>query len=203
MKKMRTVVLVMMALLIMAVPVGAASQKTAARKAAENYLKGVKTMSQKKMEKYALEEEADDEDDLLTSILVKTIRKNNKKYFSYKIKSVTVSADQTKASVKVAIKYRSLYKAFYNSFLQTFKKVQKLAGQGKEMSEKQLYKDIGNRLKKNLKKYSSSPKSKTLTLKMVKTDAGWKFDSASLKNYDPFLCDMMKGLKKAEKKLTK
>ena len=144
------------------------------------------------------------EDTAEESGLYKTIRKYNKKYFSYKIKSVKLSGKQTKASVKVAIKYKSLYKAFYKSTLQAMKKSYKLAAEkGQEVSEERLVKDMETALKKNIRKYPAKTKNIKLTIKLVKTDEGWMVDSNAFRSMDPFVCDMMKGLMKAQKDFDK
>ncbi|MBR5047670.1 MAG: hypothetical protein IKX76_05490 [Eubacterium sp.] len=197
MKKKRTLLLVLIALLAMACPVAAASQKAAVKKAAKGYLQGVKTMNSKKIAKYVYGGEEEDSGQAESS-LYKIIRKYNKKYFTFKIKSVTLSEDQSRASVKVTIKYKSLYKAFYKSTYQTMQKAYKLALQGKSYSEKQILKDVVNKTKKNVKKYKPQSKTKKMTLKAVKTEAGWKVDTSALKTIDPFVCDMVKGVGKAQ-----
>ena len=202
MKKMRTLLILMITLLAVTCPVSAASQRTAVKKVTTNYLKAVKTLNDKKMAKYSSGEEAADAS-LKQSTLFKTIRRYNKRYFSYKIKAVTISGDQTRASVKVSLKYKSLYKPVYKSILQTMQKAVKLAQKNKEMSERQIFNDIGRRMKKNIKKYPPKTKTARITLNLIKTDAGWKIDNTNIKNPDPFVCDMMKGIKKAEKAFEK
>ena len=202
MKKIRALLILTIALLTISCPAAAASQKAAVKKVTNNYLKAVKTFNDKKMAKYTEGETV--EDTAEESALFKTIRKYNKRYFSYKIKSVKISGNQTKASVKVSIKYKSLYKAFYKSTLQAMNKSYKLASEkGQEVSEAQLVKDIETALKKNIRKYPAKTKNVRMTIKLVKTDKGWMVDSNAFKSMDPFVCDMMKGLMKAQKDFEK
>ena len=202
MKKIRSLLILMIALLTVTCPVAAASQKTAVKKVTKNYLKAVKTLNDKKMAKYSSGEEVADAS-LKQSSLFKTLRRYNKKYFSYKIKAVTISEDQTRASVKISLKYKSLYKAFYKSIIQTMKKAVKLAQNNKEMSERQIFNDIGRRVKKNIIKNPPKTKTARITLNLIKTDAGWKIDNTNIKNPDVFLCDMMKAIEKAQKEIEK
>lgn len=202
MKKIRTLLILMIALLTITCPAAAASQKTAVKKVTKNFMKAVKTLDDAKMTKYT---NGGEESDGIgqESVLFKTIRKYNKKYFSYKIKKVTVSADQTRASVKVSLKYKSLYKVFYHSCLQAMNKTYKLAQQKKEISEKQILKFIEKNTKKNIRKYPPKTKKVKMTIKLVKTEGEWKIDADSLKSLDPFVCDMLKGLLKAQKDFKK
>lgn len=198
MKKTRTLLILMIALLTITCPVAAASQKTAAKKVTKSFLKAVKTLDDVKMAKYT-NGGAEGDDAEMDSILYKTIRKYNKKYFTFMIKKVTVSKDQTRASVKVSLKYKSLYKTYYHSFLQAMKKVHKRSMQGKDVTEKQFLKYIEKSIKKNIRKYPPKTKKVKMTIKLVKTDGEWKIDADSLKSVDPFVCDMFKGLIKAQK----
>ncbi len=202
MKKIRLLLILVIALLAISCPAAAASQKSAVKKVANNYLKAVKTFNDKKMAKYTEGETV--EDTAEESSLYKTIRKYNKKYFSYKIKTVKLSGNQTKASVKVTVKYKSLYKAFYKSTLQAMKKSYKLAAEkGQEVSEAQIIKDIETALKKNIKKCPPKTKNVKMTIKLVKTDKGWMVDSNAFKSMDPFVCDLIKALMKAQKDFEK
>ena len=202
MKKIIRLLLLMIALLAISCPAAAASQKPAVKKVTNKYLKAVKTFNDKKMAKYTEGETV--EDTAEESSLYKTIRKYNKKYFSYKIKSVKLSGNQTKASVKVTIKYKSLYKAFYKSTLQAMNKSYKLAAEnGQEVSTEQLWKDIETALKKNIRKYPPKTKNAKMTIKLVKTNKGWMVDSNAFKSMDPFVCDLIKGLMKAQKDFKK
>ena len=72
-----------------------------------------------------------------------------------------------------------------------------------EGSEKQLLKYIENNTKKIIKKYPPKTKQVKMTIKLVKTEEGWKIDADSLKSLDPFVCDMLKGLLKAQKDFKK
>ena len=80
----------------------------------------------------------------------------------------------------------------------------KLASEkGQEVSEAQLVKDIETALKKNIRKYPAKTKNVRMTIKLVKTDKGWMVDSNAFKSMDPFVCDMMQGLMKAQKDFEK
>ena len=189
MKKTKMLILLLIiALTISVLPVSyteAASNKTQVKKAVNNYFKFGKKLNLIKMRNYFWDSSKDNEDDLdLNNPLFKFHRKQNKKYFKYKIKSVSVKG--SRAKVKLKVTYRSFKKATAAAYEDTIALSMK-----KEIDDDKLVDYLLKYIKVEAKKKKPKTITKTFTLKLKKKNNKWKINDDNPVILDVVTCDFI------------
>lgn len=177
-----SVLLIMVICLAVPITSNAASQKTAVNKSIKNFMTASKKFNTSKMNTYLYRKK----DKLSTSVfkqlphMTKYIKKYNKK-MSYKILSTKVSGKN--ATVKIKVKYVNA-KPFTDIML-GYMLVD--AFNGKDADS---YKYIDSLFKRSLnKKVKLSMQTKTITVKMIKSNGKWKIKNLSNKLHNIILAD--------------
>lgn len=177
-----SILLIMVICLAVPITSNAASQKTAVNKSIKNFMAASKKFNTSKMNTYLYRKK----DKLSTSVfkqlphMTKYIKKYNKK-MSYKILSTKVSGKN--ATVKIKVKYVNA-KPFTDIML-GYMLVD--AFNGKDADS---YKYIDSLFKRSLnKKVKLSMQTKTITVKMIKSNGKWKIKNLSNKLHNIILAD--------------
>lgn len=177
-----SILLIMVICLAVPITSNAASQKTAVNKSIKNFMTASKKFNISKMNTYLYRKK----DKLSTSVfkqlphMTKYIKKYNKK-MSYKILSTKVSGKN--ATVKIKVKYVNA-KPFTDIML-GYMLVD--AFNGKDADS---YKYIDSLFKRSLnKKVKLSMQTKTITVKMIKSNGKWKIKNLSNKLHNIILAD--------------
>lgn len=177
-----SILLIMVICLAVPITSNAASQKTAVNKSIKNFMTASKKFNISKMNTYLYRKK----DKLSTSVfkqlphMTKYIKKYNKK-MSYKILSTKVSGKN--ATVKIKVKYVNA-KPFTDIMLGCMLVD---AFNGKDADS---YKYIDSLFKRSLnKKVKLSMQTKTITVKMIKSNGKWKIKNLSNKLHNIILAD--------------
>ena len=166
--------------------VKASSNKTQVKKVVNGFYKNGKKLNPK-LHKYLLYSSDDVRE--YNSSLDSFFRRQNKKYFKYKIKSVKVCGK--KAKVRVKVTYRSYKKALKLGFETALDRMihYKKYKNDPENVDDLIYMCVKKKVKKNPPKTVT----KTITLKLKKKNKKWKIVD-DLTIYDAINCDYASAL---------
>lgn len=177
------------------------SVKAQAQQPVKEFYKYAKTLNYSKMLKYTANSASTRSiySDRQLRQLDSIFKKENKKLFTYKIQSTTLSKDKKTASVKVAVSHRSLYNAAYYGAYSAYKKLIKYYLTRNQMpADSTISGWVISDFKKGIKKYPSYATREIVTVKTRKYKSGWKIVNVSDAMLNTCICNFNKAAKKAK-----